>query len=161
MGNIGIKTKYRYTILLALTCLWYCSIFVPPLAYRTAVLDKKSGGMSILFFSHICHQQKCRSFTISGVQLAVCSRCTGIYSGFLAGVLLFPVMANAAVNRRKKILMYGAALLGLEFVMSHTGVLYSSNIVRFCTGLVPGFIVAQLCAAAVLQFTKSKEFSHG
>ncbi len=40
-------------------------------------------------FSHVCHQQPVRSFAIQGVPLAVCSRCTGIYSGLFLGVVLF------------------------------------------------------------------------
>src|SRR5262249_46137120 len=33
-------------------------------------------------FSFVCHQIPERSFKLAGYQLAVCSRCTGIYMGF-------------------------------------------------------------------------------
>jgi uncharacterized membrane protein len=38
--------------------------------------------------SLICHQRPERSFHIAGVPLAVCARCTGLYSGAAMGVLM-------------------------------------------------------------------------
>lgn len=43
-------------------------------------------------FHLLCHQDPERSFYIGGSQMAVCSRCIGIYTGFLAGVILMPIL---------------------------------------------------------------------
>ena len=43
-------------------------------------------------FSIICHQIPERSWQIAGFPLAVCSRCTSIYAGGLAGLLLYPMV---------------------------------------------------------------------
>ncbi len=43
-------------------------------------------------FSPLCHQIPERCFTVSGFPLPVCGRCLGIYSGFLAGTTLYPVL---------------------------------------------------------------------
>ncbi|HEY3103646.1 MAG TPA: DUF2085 domain-containing protein, partial [Pyrinomonadaceae bacterium] len=39
------------------------------------------------FFSFLCHQIPERSFHIAGHKFAVCSRCTGLYSGFAFATL--------------------------------------------------------------------------
>lgn len=44
------------------------------------------------FFS-LCHQIPDRSFWINGQPMAVCSRCIGIYSGFLLGWLTLPLFS--------------------------------------------------------------------
>lgn len=41
-------------------------------------------------FHLLCHQDPTRSFFIGDSQMAVCARCIGIYSSFLAGVILMP-----------------------------------------------------------------------
>src|SRR5262245_26062143 len=43
------------------------------------------------FFSYICHQLQYRSFFFEGHQLAVCSRCFGVYLGLLVGFLVYPL----------------------------------------------------------------------
>ncbi len=44
-------------------------------------------------FYSLCHQIADRSFWINGQPMAVCSRCIGIYSGFVLGWLLLPVLS--------------------------------------------------------------------
>jgi uncharacterized membrane protein len=44
-------------------------------------------------FRSLCHQNPLRSFWVNGQPMAVCSRCLGIYTGFLAGWLLLPPLA--------------------------------------------------------------------
>lgn len=41
-------------------------------------------------FHLLCHQDPERSFYIGGSQMAVCSRCIGIYGAFVVGVILMP-----------------------------------------------------------------------
>ncbi|MGB8508357.1 MAG: DUF2085 domain-containing protein, partial [Pyrinomonadaceae bacterium] len=42
-------------------------------------------------FSAACHQMPERSFHAAGFPLAVCARCTGLYVGVAACVLLYPL----------------------------------------------------------------------
>src|SRR5438128_11258900 len=42
-------------------------------------------------FSFVCHQIPERSFHVAGRQFAVCSRCTGLYSGFAMAALVYPL----------------------------------------------------------------------
>src|SRR5207253_5461403 len=42
-------------------------------------------------FSFVCHQIPERSFHLAGHCFAVCSRCTGLYSGFAFAALAYPL----------------------------------------------------------------------
>jgi len=120
------------------------------------MIDKKVGAGVFVFFSQICHQQEERSFKINNVQLAVCSRCTGIYSGFFAGVIFYPILRKKIERRQKKLLIFGGAILLAEFILSHLTILNSSNLIRFLTGLLPGFITANIFISAIFDLNKKK-----
>ncbi|MGH9915095.1 MAG: DUF2085 domain-containing protein, partial [Pyrinomonadaceae bacterium] len=49
-------------------------------------------------FLPICHQIPGRSYHILGYKFAVCSRCFGIYSGFICGLLLYPVFRSLTLR---------------------------------------------------------------
>ena len=53
-----------------------------------AVPPGPAAAVAYLLGSQICHQIAERSFHLAGAQLPVCARCTGIYAGFAAGVVL-------------------------------------------------------------------------
>ncbi len=53
---------------------------------------REAAGVIYLVYSFLCHQQPNRCFFIFGQQMAICQRCVGIYSGFLAGGLLFGLL---------------------------------------------------------------------
>lgn len=96
------------------------------------------------FFSSLCHQLPERSFYINGVQMAVCTRCFGIYSGLFAGSIIFPLL----VIRRKKTLKGGRKLLILslliiviDFIGNLSGLWINTNMSRFCTGIFLGISV--------------------
>src|SRR5690349_15498240 len=61
-----------------------------------APLAQSSGHAAFAFsiykaFSFVCHQIPERSFHLAGHQFAVCSRCTGLYSGFAVAALVYPL----------------------------------------------------------------------
>src|SRR5688572_28452850 len=45
-------------------------------------------------FSYLCHQIPARYFYFAQHPLAVCSRCTGIYAGFLLGIIIYPLVRS-------------------------------------------------------------------
>src|SRR5437588_6269025 len=45
-------------------------------------------------FSFVCHQIPERSFHLAGSKFAVCSRCTGLYSGFALAALTYPLVRS-------------------------------------------------------------------
>jgi uncharacterized membrane protein len=72
------------------TSAWLAAIFLAPwLAARGA-----SGPARLIYavFAPLCHQIPDRCFTWGGYPLAVCGRCLGIYAGFAAGLVLYPLV---------------------------------------------------------------------
>lgn len=50
------------------------------------------GQFVFALYSPICHQQPERSYRFQEKQVAVCSRCLGVYIGFLISALFYPVI---------------------------------------------------------------------
>ena len=65
------------------------------LATLTPVLPEAAREIVMNLFSSVCHQLPNRSPHLSGVQLAVCHRCIGIYYAFPVAAVLFRVTRGA------------------------------------------------------------------
>jgi len=80
---------------------WMIAIVTAP---RWATGESRVGSVaSALVYiagSIICHQRPDRSFHYEGVQLPVCARCTGVYTGAMTGVLAWA--ATAGVGRKPR-----------------------------------------------------------
>ena len=91
-------------------------------------------------FAVVCHQIPERSFELAGFPLAVCARCAGLYAGFAAGVLLYPLarpLGRAAAPARGWIL--AAALpTAVDFALGVTGVWANTHLTRFSTACLLG-----------------------
>ncbi len=101
-------------------------------------------------FNVLCHQDHARSFTVSGVQMAVCARCIGIYGGLFAGWLLMPVYAffQNGSTQKEKVLLIAAILLNLTDVAGNffglwTNTMISRWILGSMIGLPAAFILSQ------------------
>lgn len=91
-------------------------------------------------FAGLCHQQAERSFAVGGHALAVCARCTGIYAGFAAGALLYPLVRGL---RRTDAPARGWLALALvptavDFLLNVTGLWENTHASRALTGAVAG-----------------------
>ncbi len=93
-----------------------------------------------LSFSFVCHQKEERCFHINGTPLPVCSRCTGIYTGFLFGVLLFPLLRRS-LSFKWFYLPLSAFPIGFEILIEKMGIL-NENMVRFSSSIVFGFFLS-------------------
>lgn len=106
-------------------------------------------------FSSVCHQQFDRMFQINATPMAVCSRCLGIYTSFLAGILFLPIIPQFAIRNRFIIpLLIFGILLNLLDVISYAmsnwdNTLYS----RLAAGILIG-----LPAAVLLGTSEPKQF---
>ncbi len=85
----------------------------PPGPLRWAVAATYRAG------AVICHQRDSRSFHVSGVRMAVCSRCFGLYAGAAAGAAV--ALAWMVAARRR-----GAAALRLPLTPLRAAVLASA-----------------------------------
>jgi uncharacterized membrane protein len=87
-----------------------------------------------------------RSFFVFGHQLAVCSRCTGIYFGFLFSTLLFFVLIKMRKipNISPRFLYLAIVILIVDFSFGFTEIgntLFSRFVTGFFTGAVALFFV--------------------
>ncbi len=106
--------------------------------------SKSKYGLFIYFiFSPLCHQIPEKSFYLFGFPLAVCSRCTGIYLGFLIGTLIYPFfrnLGNSKLPSPKVFILFSLPMMvdvGGNFFNLWT----SLNILRFITGIIWGVIL--------------------
>ncbi len=93
-------------------------------------------------FSHICHQQPERSFFVAGQQFAVCARCTGIYAGFAAASLCYPLVASLrrTTPPDRKWLFIAAFPLAVDFGLGFLGIWENTHSSRFLTGSLLGSV---------------------
>lgn len=145
------RFKLVYAIILILCLLW-CSLFISvPFLADGSSLSRKASAMITLFFSPICHQAANRSFQIYGHPLAVCARCTGIYGGFLIGVILYPFIRGwrNTAPPPNWILIAGLLPSGLEFILSRLRVVYPDPLLRSFTGSILGGVVSIFVVPAI------------
>ena len=122
--------------------LW-CSLIVaaPWLASNE---HKLSSGLIYLFFSKICHQIPERSFFIFGKQLAVCSRCAGLYFGFLLGTILYPIIFKLNINwiPSRKYLLLALIPITIDIAIRTLNIAENTFASRLITGLILGTMTA-------------------
>jgi uncharacterized membrane protein len=95
-------------------------------------------------FSKACHQLDDRSLHIFGYKYAVCSRCTLIYFGFLAGTAVYPFVKKLHDNDLPSlwILFVGAGLVALDAGLDTFDIVKNTYLTREITGAILGVILA-------------------
>lgn len=93
-------------------------------------------------FGRICHQLPERSFFIDGHKLAVCSRCTGIYGGFVFTFLAYPLIRSLRRTSTpdRKWLFLAALPLAIDFSLTFFGIWENTHTSRLLTGLLLGSV---------------------
>jgi uncharacterized membrane protein len=131
--------------------LWCAWIAVPPLLARFGGAAAGWSGLICSPFSLVCHRIPDRCFRLWGTPLAVCSRCSGLYGGFLAGVVYYTAARKGSgACPGPKVLLIAASPMAIEFVLSHLGFWNSSNIARAVTGAALGLPLALCLVPGVL-----------
>jgi len=111
---------------------------------------------SLIYFcySSICHQIPSRSFFFFGHPLAVCARCFGIYTGFLAGTVFYPMVRGFSALRLPKIKLF--MIISLPIVLDTLGNFFdiwrSSNFFRFVSGFIWGTILPIYFITGIAEF---------
>ena len=106
-----------------------------------APLLQSSGHAALAFtiynaFSYVCHQIPERSFHLAGHQFAVCSRCTGLYSGFAVATLVYPLARSLKRTDapHRFWLILAAVPLFIDFSLTYFGIWSNTHASRFVTG---------------------------
>lgn len=132
---------FLYAIFLAGAGVWWLLIVAAPLfaAHKHPAL-----ASAIYFFFHkICHQIPERSFFLWGKQLAVCSRCTGLYSGFLLAALIYPMLfpLKRVEVPPRWLLLLALVPMGLDLFADAIGIFENSLLSRLISGIILGVAV--------------------
>lgn len=131
-----------YGAILALATLWLGVIFAAP----ALAAEGQPAAAAFLYrsLSGICHQIPGRSFHFHGHPLAVCSRCTGLYAGFLLGLLALPLFRSLKETQfpRREFLLFAAVPVSVDFALGFLGLWQNTFFSRTLTGALFGFATA-------------------
>lgn len=117
----------------------------PPFIY-----DNVSGWVTSwqkALFSSVCHQQIDRTYQFGGVPLAVCSRCIGIYTAALTGLVTFSfffALVNYSKRYITRIFIIGSFVIVIDGIANLIGIWHSVDFLRTIIGAVWGFTVGGL-----------------
>jgi uncharacterized membrane protein len=137
--SLSLRT---YLVILVGALLWCGLLVLAPLCAASGC--HSPADLLYTFFHRVCHQLGERSLHIAGEPMAVCARCTAIYSGFLAGVVLFPIVRNLQGFRFPRRVLLIAALLPMvaDVALNLTGIHESGLLSRLVTGAIAGIVLA-------------------
>ena len=124
-------------------------------------------------FSYVCHQIPQRSFHLAGHKFGVCSRCTGLYSGFALAALVYPLVRSLKRTDTPQIswLLLAAVPLAIDFSLGYFSLWQNTHWSRFITGallgsvavfyIVPGLIELSSAGVRILRHQKPAPLSNG
>jgi uncharacterized membrane protein len=127
-----------WLITVAVALIYVALIVAAPLA---AANEHPHVALSIYRpFATVCHQMPDRSFFISGKQLAVCARCSGLYAGFFLMLLLYPLLRplRSITWPDVKWLFIAAVPTSVDFFLTFFGIWENTHSSRFFTGMLLG-----------------------
>ena len=105
------------------------------------------GNWQYQVFDLLCHQDPARSYNISHIPMAVCSRCAGIYGFLLIGWITLPVysLLKRKINNIELNFLIIAILLNLIDVIGNFFEFWSNtHTSRFLMGSLLGFSIPLL-----------------
>ncbi len=139
--GLARRTVPIYCLTLIGALAWLGAIFLAPYLESRSSLSAASFVYGL--FAPLCHQIPARCFYFHGFPLAVCGRCLGVYSGFLAGLVIYPFargfsrLALPPVRR----LMFLSLPIGVDYLANLFRIWSSAIGIRFATGFVWGAIL--------------------
>lgn len=138
-----------YTLAILGCVLWLGGVLIAPIAARRSMAI---APLVYAFYDTVCHQIAERSFHLSGEPLAVCHRCTGLYLGFLAGLLAVPRWHRA----RRWLLDKPTRVIAFSLPLAADWLLtVNTTGSRFVTGLLAAAPIAVLLWAALGQIAST------
>ncbi len=96
-----------------------CVIALGPGLFTTKLTS--ATNWQYLVFKDLCHQESARSYSFNNIQMAVCSRCLGIYTAFFGSWIIMPFFAYLGQHQKKlfKKLFSTAIVLNLLDVLGN------------------------------------------
>ncbi len=143
------ETRRAYQILLTAATLW-CALVVSPCVVRALAPGAAFPDIVYAFFSRICHQWDSHSLHLFGVKFAVCERCSAIYAGTLAGILLVPVVRASRPMKERWLWLLAVAPMAADVLLNATPWYATSLASRVATGGFFGVVAGLLIAPTFL-----------
>ena len=108
----------------------------------------------------VCHQMPERSFHVAGHPLAVCARCAGIYFGFAAAALAYPLVrpVRRTDAPARAWLLLAALPLGLDYGLNLAGLRENTHYSRALTGALLGAACVFYVVPGLVDLTRVREF---
>lgn len=91
-----------------------------------------------LLFRLFCHGIPERCFTIWGVPMPICSRCTAIYAGLAASLVVFVLLPRMSELAARVMLAIAVTPLAIDGLTQLVRLRQSTNELRSATGLAAG-----------------------
>lgn len=158
---IQLQTRFRtqafrvWAITSAVVFLWIGLIVSAPLLQANGVSHFSSPIYR--FFSYICHQMPERSLHYLGHQMAVCSRCFGVYFGLLAGIVVYPLVRS--IEETEPIARFWLILslipITVDWSLTVFGVWENTHVSRLVTGMILGFACAVYIVPAMVEVVRN------
>lgn len=103
-------------------------------------------------YGFLCHQIPERSFWILGNPVAVCARCSGIYSGLFLGAVGLGFIGKTHHDNPISPLWLFAALvpIGIDWSLTHLEIWENTGLSRFVTGSILGTSCGLILTQAVM-----------
>jgi uncharacterized membrane protein len=136
----------------AVVAVWLGAIIAAPLLASSNV-----SAAIYTFFSYICHQITDRSLHVAGHQLAVCSRCFGVYVGLLAGTVAYPLWRP--IDEVEPIprfwLFLSLVPISIDWSLTIFGIWENTHLSRFVTGMILGATCATYIVPALVEIVRN------
>lgn len=120
--------------------------WLPVFLYQN-IAEWYQSGITRLF-SSVCHQQPDRMFDVGGTHAAICSRCTGIYAGWAAGLwgAVIGLKREVALPRKyvMMIIVGITVIIGVDIVAQWIAFWEGSNMQRAVLGLLWGAAIISI-----------------
>jgi uncharacterized membrane protein len=100
-------------------------------------------------FRLVCHGMVERAFSLGGVGMPICARCTAIWVGLFAGAAAFPLVRRAVGVMPLGALLVLVVPLAVDGATQAIGLRESTNLLRGMTGLIAGTAFAIWALAAI------------
>lgn len=109
------------------------------------------------FFGYVCHQLPERSLHLDGHPMAVCSRCFGVYSGLLAGLLAYPMFRRIEDTDPlpRRWLFLSLVPIGIDWSLNIFGIWENTHFTRVVTGAILGIACAVYIVPALVEIRQN------
>lgn len=113
--------------------------------------------------STVCHQMPDRSFFLNGEQMAVNTRCLGVFAGLLAGWVLIPFAGRFTIEKKWPLwFLLVAVMIQIIDVSGNLIQMWeNTNRSRFFSGIIPGVAISLMLADRFIRKSRTKLQKNG